>query len=269
MIAINTIRRDPHYRRAAFDAGLQRLGYKLVTSGPPKSRADLLLMWNLHGGNETLAIEWEAKGGTVLVCENAYIGKDDQGRQLYAIAAHGHNGSGWFPVGTDDRFAALGIDLKPWVPEGGHVLVAGQRGIGSRKMASPPNWDDRMMQRLRELKVPKVKLRRHPGRTPPATTLEQDLEGASACLIWSSASGVKALTLGIPVIYCAPHWICEGAAKYGLDGPPQPLKPVRDDALRRLAMHRMAFGQWRVDEIEQGAPFRWILEHPHFGSVKW
>ncbi|HWI12241.1 MAG TPA: hypothetical protein VNU48_12985 [Burkholderiaceae bacterium] len=266
MIAINTIRREPHYRRAAFDAGLERLGYKLVTSGPPRSREDLLLMWNLHGGNETLAAEWERLGGTVLVCENGYLGRDELGRQLYAIAAHGHNGSGWFPVGTDGRFEALGIDLAPWRPEGGHMLVAGQRGIGSRSMASPSGWDDRTVARLRDIKVQNVKLRRHPGRTTPETTLEQDLDGASLCVIWSSASGVKALTMGIPVVYCAPHWICEGAASRGLG---TISAPVRDDALRRLAMHRMAYGQWRVEEIEAGAPFRWILEHPHFGSLKW
>lgn len=266
MIAINTIRVDPHYRRAAFDAGLTRLGYKMVTAGQPKGPRDLMLLWNLHGGNETLAREWEAKDGTVLVCENSYAGKDEKGRQLYAISVHAHNGAGWFPVGTEDRFERLGIDLAPWRAAGGHTLVAGQRGIGSRAMASPPGWDDKMMQRLRELGHRNVKLRRHPGRTTPATTLEQDLEGASLCMIWSSASGVKALTMGIPVIYTAPHWICEGAATRGLE---TIGSPRRDDALRRIAMHRMSYGQWRVDEIEAGEPFRWILEHPTFGSQKW
>jgi hypothetical protein len=264
LIAVNTIRAEPHYRRAAFDAGLESAGYQLRAGGEPKTRADVILLWNLHGGNELRAREWEAKGGTVLVCENGYIGRDAAGQQLYAIGVHGHNGSGWFPVGDDDRFAPLGIQLAPWRESDGYILVCGQRGIGSRQMASPPQWEDRTRLTLKERGETAIHVRRHPGRQPPHTTLEEDLAGARACVVWSSASGVKALTLGIPVVYCAPHWICAGAAGQSLG---MVNEPVRDDALRLSAMRRMAHAQWTVAEIEAGEPFRRILAN--IGSATW
>lgn len=264
VIAINTIRTEPHYRHLAFNTGLEKLGYTLRVGGRPKAKEDLLLLWNLHGPNETRGRDWEAQGGTVIVCENGYIGKDAGGLQLYAISVHGHNGSGWFPVGTDDRFAALGIALQPWRAADGHILVCGQRGIGSRKMASPPNWEDGIVKQLATMGMRNVKVRRHPGQKPAATTLEQDLDGAALCMVWSSASGVKAMTLGVPVVYCAPHWICEAAASRGIESV---AEPVRSDELRNIAMHHMSHGQWSVAEIETGEPFARILAN--LGSAKW
>ena len=258
MIATNTIRLEPHYRRAAFDAGLRRIGYTLVSDGAPRDTRDLLVIWNRQGEFERRATLWESQGGTVIVCENGYLGRDAEDRQFYAISRGGHNGSGWFPDSAEDRFAMLGIDLAPWRSGGDYVLVCGQRGIGSRLMASPPAWDTKTAVALKRADI-KVRVRPHPGRYPPATTLDADLAGASSCVIWSSASGVKALTLGIPVAYTAPHWICAEAAGNRLDGV---NKPLRDDDKRLAAMRHMASGQWAVAEIESGEPFARIMGQP-------
>ena len=266
-IAVNTIRDLPHYRRDAFTAGFEALGYKMETiSKKPRSREDTLILWNLHGSNETLRRDWEANSGTVIVAENGFIGQDANGIQLYAIAVHGHCGSGWCPVGYEDRFAKLGIELKPWQEKpDGHILICGQRGLGSRAMASPPQFEEKTAKQLGSSGHHKtIKIRKHPGLVKPSTTLEQDLEGARVCVVWSSASGVKALTLGIPVVYAAPHWICAGAAGKGLsavDAPP------RDDVARREAMHRMAFAQWTIAEIASGMPFARIMAE--IGDAKW
>jgi hypothetical protein len=251
MIAINHIRPLPHYRRDAFDAGLRQAGYSIVKQGAPKSAEDLMVIWNRYGGAHQMANQWEASGGTVLVCENGYIGKDAEGRQHYAIAAHGHNGSGWWPVGAEDRFSALGVDVLPWVnrPDG-YALICGQRGIGSPTMASPPNWHIGAQKRVKAFH-PNTKLRLHPGNKAPAVPLEQDLAGAAWCVIWSSSSGVRALCLGVPVIFDAPHWICEGAAmRLGAGGGTFPT-----DEQRAQALHRMAWAQYSVAEIESGEPF--------------
>lgn len=258
MIAINTIRAEPHYRRAAFDDGLERVGYRIVQSGKPKQKQDLLVLWNVHGPNEQRRREWEAKGGTVLVCENGYLGVDEKGQQLYAIAVHGHNGSGWFPIGNEDRFAALGIEVQEWRESAlrPRILICGQRGIGPRDMASPTLWEDKSHARLRAMGHSGMMIRRHPGRRPPATTIEQDLHQADVCAIWSSSCGVRALIAGVPVVYSAPHWVCESAAGQSI-GMVNEL--VRDDARREAALQRMAHAQWRVSEIEAGEPFARIL----------
>ena len=127
-VAACMIRDLPHYRRDAFVRGLQAAGKRIVPSvgAAPKSLDDWLVIWNRYGEGERLADLWESRGGTVLVCENGYLGTDSEGRQLYAIAIHGHNGSGRWFVGDEDRTvtrSGLPSDVKSpvarprgWVP---------------------------------------------------------------------------------------------------------------------------------------------------------
>lgn len=253
MIAVNLIRPLPHYRRDAFDRGLRAAGYSLVLNGKPTGPEDLLVVWNRYGAFHERARNWEAAGGTVLVCENGYIGADVKGHQLYAISAEGHNGSGWWPIGTEDRFSALGIEVKPWVSRpDGYALICGQRGIGSPTMASPPNWHVGAERRVRAW-WPRTKVRLHPGNNAPAVPLSADLAGASHCVIWSSSSGVKALCEGIHVAYDAPNWICAGGATpLGRIGE---LNPVGHEDSRDIALREMAHAQWTVAEIDSGEPF--------------
>lgn len=250
------IRPAPHYRRTAFEEGLKRLGYSIRERAAPTGCEDLLVIWNRQGPDEAEAAAWEARGGTVLVCENGYIGRDAEDRQFYAIAVGGHCGSGWTPNGTEDRFAALGIEVQPWRTDG-YYLITGQRGIGSKSMASPPGWHRMTAQKLGRMGINSVRVREHPGRFKPAQSLEQELAGAKACIVWSSASGVKALVMGVPVIYCAPHWVGSAGASNTLNAV-HDLK--LDDEARRKALHQVAWAQWSVREIEAGEPFARILE---------
>ncbi len=246
--AICLIRAEPHYRREAFVNGLKRAGYSLVERGHAERPEDLLVIWNRYGSNGAMADAWEQAGGTVLVAENGYIGKDALSRQYYAVSVHGHNGSGQWPRGDGSRFAALNIELQPWQVRDGYSLICGQRGIGTRLMASPPDWHKSAASRLKKEGNP-IHVRLHPGNHEPQVPLEQDLARARDCVIWSSSSGVKALVLGIPVRYDAPFWICSPAATR-LD---QPL--LYDDAARLAAIERMAWAQWSVEELESGMPF--------------
>jgi hypothetical protein len=259
VIASIAIRTQPAYRRDAFEAGLKRAGYRIAPGGRPERKEDLLLVWNRYGASEHLADSWESLGGTVLVCENGYAGKDELGRQFFAISVHGHNGSGWFPIGDEDRFAALGIELQAWREGGDYLLICGQRGIGTRLMASPPNWHSNVAARL--AKHYAVRVRPHPGRHAPATPLDGDLASAWGCAIWSSGSGVRALAMGVPVFYSAPFWICQAAGQRLPDtGTGMPL-PLKDDSARLGAMRRMAWAQRSVAEIEAGEVFVRIREN--------
>lgn len=254
--AIIKVRKEPYYRREAIEKGLKRLGYTIDNDGVfPQSKQDLLVLWNRKAGIEdNAATLWEQRGGTVIVMENGYLQKVD--KTMYAISVHGHNGSGWFPIGTEDRFSKLGFEVKPWRPvAGGHWLVCGQRGIGSPTMASPPQWAEKTCRALRH--VP-TRLRQHPGNHAPKVPLLDDLANAHCCMIWSSGSGVRALVEGVPVYYDAPHWICSEAAvplAHALS-----FEPKLPEQPREVALHRMAHGQWSVDEIASGEPFARILD---------
>lgn len=256
------IRPQPHYRRDAFVDGLARAGYD-VRVDPPRGEqgpGDVLVIWNRYGQFEQAANAHERAGGLVLVAENGYLGRDPNGVQMYALACHGHNGSGWWPEGDGSRFAALGLEPKRWREGGEYYYIRGQRGIGTKAMASPPQWHRNLGERLKR-EGRSVEVVDHPGvpANDPAETvrIQTALERARACLIWSSALGVRALVEGVPVFYSAPHWICEGAAKRGaaeLDN------PLRDDEARLRALERMAWAQWSIAELSTGEPFRLLAE---------
>ena len=241
--AVLTIRKEPYYRRHAFESALKRLGYTIADKPHhiPHSKRDLLILWNRKAGaDHNAATLFEQRGGTVIVAENGYLQKVD--KTYYALSAHGHNGAGYFPVGTEDRFTKLGFELKPMNPAPeGHWLVCGQRGIGSPEMSSPPHWAEKVAEQLKRMGKT-VRLRAHPGNFPAKAPLLDDLRGAHECVIWSSGAGVRALVEGIPVQHRAPHWICEGPGT------------------REEKLHRMAHGQWHHEEIATGEPLARILE---------
>lgn len=220
----------------------KRHGYSITNhygGSVPRSREDILCLWNRKkGADDDAATAWERRGGTVLIIENGYLQRVD--KTFYAISVHGHNGSGRFPVGNEDRFSKLGFEMKPQALRDGYVLVCGQRGIGSPLMASPPMWAERHAKSITG--VP-TKVRLHPGNAAPKIPLERDLAGASECHIWSSGAGVRALVEGVPVKHHAPHWICEGWRTN-----------------REAALHKMSHGQWYFDEIATGEPLARILD---------
>ncbi len=241
--AVVLIRREPAYRRAAFEAGFKRLGFtvhdRLNRPGEPGS---VLCIWNRkRGKDEQDAEAWERRGGVVLIAENGYLAQTP--KTHYALSIGQHHGI-TEPSSDENRFDKLGFKLKPWKDDAkGYWLVCSQRGIGSSLMASPPQWAEKMAVKMRAAGR-EVLIRQHPGENKPKTRLEDDLKGAHACAIWSSGAGVRALVEGVPVYHSAPRWICAGA------GP----------NCREEVLNRMAWNQWHYDEIATGAPIARLLE---------
>ena len=66
------IRRDMHYRRSAFEAGLRAAGFDIVGSVPNPGPGDLLVTWNRYGANDLTAQRFEQGGAAVVVVENGY-----------------------------------------------------------------------------------------------------------------------------------------------------------------------------------------------------
>lgn len=245
-----------HYRHDAFHAGLKAAGFHVeprLPSGPP-GPGDILVIWNRYSCDEQTADKWEAQGGTVLVAENGYLGRDGQGQQYYAIAIHGHNGSGRWHVGGPERWERLGVELKPWRASGDHILVCPNRSFGPKGFAMPQGWDKQVVEQLRKHTKRPIRLRPHPQNSAPARPLAEDLAGAWACVIWASSAGVHALVAGIPVIVTAPYWVLWPAAGKRIEHVENP--PLFD---RRKPFEALAWAQWSLEEIASGAVFRYLL----------
>ena len=180
---------------------------------------------------------------------------------MFSLSLHDHNGAGtWNPPENDiGRWESFGLEMKPWrsLPNDAYILIAGQRGIGSTLMASPPDWHDTVAKKLIHQVIP-IKTRPHPksrGGPLPTTTLDEDLARARAVVIWSSGVGTKALLEGIPVFYDAPHFFLAGCSnKLGSTPLDDPLYPERLPAFGRFA-----WSQWFVPEIESGKAFERLL----------
>lgn len=253
------IRAEPHYRRDAFMSGLKAAGYDARTGAPTSVEAgDVVCMWNRYGDNHVLANRVEAAGGIVLVAENGYVGPGGDSphqtnpREIYALAIGGHNGSGTWRVGGPERWDALGVDLKPWRTDGEHILVCPNRSFGRPDMMMPLGWERDVAARLARFTKRPIRIRPHPGNGAHAKPLAADLRDAWACVIWSSSAGVQALIAGVPVIYEAPHWICEDAAWHRDSLPGVESAPLNQDTFRPHAFRRMAWAQWLVSEIANG-----------------
>ena len=258
------IREKPSYRADAFVGGLKACGFHVLhrqlPDGPPKT-GDVLVIWNRYSCAGQTADVWEKQGGTVLVAENGYCGRDGDGHQLYAISVHGHNGSGRWPgagVGAPADYGArwrgLGLELKPWRAAGEHVLVCPNRSFGTKVMAMPQGWDQAAIKALRKYTKRPIRLRPHPNGNAENPPLLADLERCWAVVVWASSAGVKALLAGVPVIALAPHWICKAAASADVSTIESPAMPAREPVFERLA-----WAQWTVEEIARGEPFRHLL----------
>ncbi len=241
--------------------GLQRAGWRIAEgAGHPRGRRDLLVTWTVHrGAKENAARAFEAAGGQVLVCEEAYL-RRIKGETAFALALHDHNGAGRWRCGGPERWASFGIPLRPWRRTGSHILVTEQRGIGSYAMASPPLWHDDVGTRLKRLSKRPILFRAHPkSRLYPELAraqgpLDEALAGAHGLVTWAGSVAVRALIEGVPVCYEAPEIVCAGACARGIQNIETPAYPDRLPALERLA-----WAQWTVSEIESGAPFHWLL----------
>lgn len=264
-IAYCLIRDLPHYRRHAFDAGLAAAGFSVSHAYPVSGRdhrGDVLVIWNRYGTYHDIATRFERGGGLVIVAENGFVGKDENGLQYYSLALDGQNGSGRWYVGLENRFDLLGIEVKPWrepVPTG-HLVIRGQRGIGRPGVASPPDWHNAVARGLRTHR--KIIVVEHPGvGSVTDTKHEHYLDGAHALIIWSSAVGVKALIAGVPVFCHSPYWVCKvGAARCEME---HELFLTDDiaNARRFNALHHMAWAQWSLAEIETGEPFDLLYKY--------
>lgn len=237
------------------EATFRRLGYRTASQPEPR-QGNVLVLWNRYMRDEMFAKDYEGAGGTVLVVENGYLGRNFNGSEWYAMARWQHNGAGEWPAGSRDRWQRLGVEVKDWRRRGREIVVLGTRHMGSNVTREPPNWAWHMTKVLKKRTARPVRLRTHPGPQAQCSTgdLVEDLADAHCAVTWGSGAGIKALIAGVPVFHGLRQWI-GGPAARTLDSDLE--APFLGDRMPML--ERLASAMWRLDELENGEAFRCLL----------
>jgi hypothetical protein len=239
----------PNYRRETFLTGLARAGFEVVDAIRRPEPTDIVLLWNRGGWRDQEALRFEAAGALAVIAENGYLGKQWQGSKWFALARGHHAGAGQWPDGGASRWDSWGVHLAPW-RRGRDVVILEQRGIGEKGIASPPMWAETVQARIGG------RIRRHPGATPPAVTLADDLADARCVVTWHSGAALQALVLGVPVFNGFDRWIGAGAAR--------PLAefahaPRYDDSERLAMFRRLSWAMWTAEEVQSGEAFEHLV----------
>lgn len=229
-------------RRAAWHSGLDRTGYTVVDvdapgSIRPKRDSDIYIGWNRHLEGAGAADRFAAAGCRVLITENATWGNGFMGGHWYTVARDYHNVAGTFRPDGAGRWDAIGAELGEWRTSDGETVVLASRGIGPIAHRQPFGWPEHAQ------RVHGGRIRRHPGNRP-ALPLLDDLKRAGLVVTWGSGAAVLALIAGMPIISHMPHWIAE---------------QDNTDEGRLAMLQRLAWAQWRIEEIAAGEPIARLL----------
>lgn len=244
---LNLLRPSLHYRREQFEEGARRAGFDVVEQIGKPEPGDVLLIWNRYAGPDEMARGFEARGATVIVAENGYLGKDWQGEKWFALSVGHHAGAGRWPHLGPDRWDSWGVELQPW-RDGPETVIFGQRGFGEEGVRAPELWAEGAQRRFGG------RIRQHPG-TGDATPLEQDLARSGRCVTWNSGAALKALIFGVPVFYEHDAWIGAPACRHVAGWKDE----ARDDAARLAMFRRLAWAMWTAEEVASGMAFSILL----------
>lgn len=237
------------HKTKTLQRGFRAAGYALVADNNYPQPDDVLVSWNRKGRCEPEIRRYEKAGAKVIIVENGYIGRDDRGNRLLALAHNHHLGAGRWYIGPESRHLEHNFDILPWRTGGSDIVLLGQRGIGNSQR---PEWYKLLKVRVEKMTDRKVRLREHPGKN--ATPLEPHLENAHAVITWSSSAAIYAMAFGVPVFYLMPGWIGAGCALNDLRLLEEPLRGDRTEVF-----HRIGWAQWTQEEVESGEAIKTVM----------
>ncbi len=253
-------RKDDQYRSGiALRAAMARDGVR--TTARRRNRptpADVAVVW---GWRQTRMHEpILCSGRCVVIIERGFI---QPRKEWYSLAVNGFNGRGRFAPSPDngERWEKhFAHHLKPWREVGeGYALLIGQvPGDAALHGLDMAEWAQRMTTELLRLGH-RVVYRPHPkGPTPCPSgaeisnrSLEQDLAGASRVVVYNSTTAVESVLAGIPTVTMDIGSVAYPMASHDLSAP-----LVCPD--RTKWCHDMAWRQWTLEELENGAAWNHI-----------
>lgn len=233
----------------AFAEGLQAIGHAARHCSHSDHRDgetgafDVVVVFGLLGRGRRILSDYERRGTPVVVVDFGYLrrvsGEANELTGHWQVSLGALNRLPPFPC-PPDRFDALGLPLAPAQERLGPAVLC----LQVPGDAAHPFDTEEKLERFASL-TEHDEVRRHPlAGQPPAEPLEAMLARAGKVVTWNSNVGHDALLAGIPVEALGPA----------------PYKDVAMDE-RPSYFARLAYGQWTAEEMRQGLPQRFLLEH--------
>lgn len=234
-------------------------GGKIVTDG--RLRPGAAVFYGVNDSNENVWRQVLAEKRDFFYIDNSYFDAVRAGVQLDHQADHQfrvtRNGYQCLPQGqqTDGtRFAALGIEIKPWRMHGDAVVLCPQSDHFMRVVVrAGRHWVADTIAKLTYARADlRIVVREWSSdKRALAATLIEDLNEAAFLVTWSSAAAVTALLHGVPAVSLGV------SAASGLVPPRVLIEPMQSgwlptDAERLRWAGVLADNQWTVSEIKRG-----------------
>lgn len=205
-----------------------------------------------YGVDKSNAEVWRqvvAGGQEFFYSDNSYFDATRQHHFRVTRNALQHSGRG---ESDGKRFAALGIEIKPWRAGGDYILLCPQsEHFMHTVVGENGSWVPRTIAALQRITDRPIKVRHwSANKAIQSASLAQDLEHAHSVVTWSSAAAVSAVLAGVPVVtmgQCAAEPMA-GALK-DIENLPR-----SDDRLGWANV--LADQQWSMEEIRNGTAWR-------------
>lgn len=214
-------------------------------------------------------------GVPLVILDLGYLKRAQHPQDAGGYNQVGLNHSCWIPPTEQpaDRWEALGVELKPPRPADRPpvALVLGQMPNDSQHGLTAMQLIAYLSERAAfwHARGYAIHYRPHPAamvvalRGVGSVTLRQSneeslaraLTDARVAVTFNSTAGLEALLEGVPVD-CAPTAHYAEVASYGWEETPE--SPPLARSVMEAYLHRLAYGQWTVPELQAGAPLRFL-----------
>lgn len=244
---IHLFGRSPHQFQAmaAFQQGLKRHGLRSCILRQMPRSGPLTVVWGLRQARKV--------AGPVLILECGHINgtsgdyRADRARFVSASWNDLHGLADPMPPAPDDRWKALGIELRDWAGPGPTLVLGQHPGDAS----VPVNYA-RLLASLLE-RLPDARFRPHPLVKRSERHLHDELDESGRVVTWSSNASVEALIAGVPVVTLSEMAITRPVSAHSLDAP-----DWRGDRLPFLSW--LAYRQWTLAEYASGEAWAWLRQ---------
>lgn len=220
---------------------------QVVTDG--RWRGGPSAFYGVSADNYQAWLSAKASGEPWFYIDNAFF---DACRERYFRISKSrmqHDGLG---VSDGRRFAALGVEIRPWRDSGTHVVLCEQSAHYMTLAGYQGNWMADMLKALKEITPRPIRVRLWSrDKAKQAAGLGEYLHGAWALVTYSSAAAVTAILAGVPAVVGTGAALPVATALAAIDD------PLRSGYRERWASV-LADHQWTREEMRNGMAWRML-----------